>query len=844
MNKTKIATAIALCIGTYAGTASAVDINITKMRFNGQFVAQGQTNDATGDLGLFQSVDNFNGFPWAAAGVAYFDGFNGTFVEDTDTATDSGNIVNSTNPNGFGAFTQTVTTNPDGDASTRDFAWSGNTAKGDFFYKFELTENQFALGTLFNWNANTGIPVLAVFDCGSSGTACAGNKDENFIDPAGNLARRIDNTTGAYDLYMLGGAPVATDVNGNPIDGAGAIYPTQGGSILDSSGNKLIEDGFVLNDSDPNHVSNVNGWITLRPVVGMATAPFGQQVARFDGAGSDFAPDTVIDGTSTLVGAPVNIDVLANDIDRDGDMPITSTITITTPPRSGTATAVVNAANDGTIDFTPTGLVADDVDSFDYTVTDTAGNVSNPTTVTVTALGVANTAPVANGFATNTDEDTPLNIAVADTATDGDGDSLEFATFQNPSANNGAVTANGASDTLTYTPFADFNGNDTITYSVTDTKDNSNTETITITVNSVNDVPECLLDASLATASDTTPLTVAGNDLVVDCTDVDGDTVTFAPSSTDNLVNVTISEDGAGNITITPAAGATSGSFTFDATDSNGGTTEVTANVQIGVVFSNFTMLDGGGNTFGGTNDIEFTWDDTFNIDASDKTFGKMTIRSVTPRAFESFFWTADNIRVFGPGTYSFDTTCTTAQYNDTTTDITNCGGPLSPGQSEAERFITVTVPAGHVAAHIIFAWGQPDGGTPCGVQNCDIDVVNVWEVGGVWDRHGAAPGSQLNKLHDGAAGTPPDPATAWELVNIDPLGRGINGIAMVDGPFQGLSPNFNLGPASTTELVTTIEASQGDTDLGGSALAGMSVFGLFASLLALFGLRSTGRKD
>ncbi len=114
-----------------------------------------------------------------------------------------------------------------------------------------------------------------------------------------------------------------------------------------------------------------------------------------------------------------------------------------------------------------------------------------------------------------------------------------------------------------------------------------------------------------------------------------------------------------------------------------------------------------------------------FNTDESDTTVGYMTIESAGPQPFFSFLWTARRVRVYSEGQYEFDTSCSTAQYEAGTTD---CGGPK----------IIMNVPAGYVGGHILFDWGKPDAGSPCGVQNCDIDVVNVWEPNGVWDRHGA----------------------------------------------------------------------------------------------------------
>ena len=85
-----------------------------------------------------------------------------------------------------------------------------------------------------------------------------------------------------------------------------------------------------------------------------------------------------------------------------------------------------------------------------------------------------------------TNEDTPLAIQVDSVATDPDGDGLIYATFDATSAQGGTIVKTTTTE-LTYTPAANFNGQDSFKYSVSDGIDNSNVATITVTVNPVND---------------------------------------------------------------------------------------------------------------------------------------------------------------------------------------------------------------------------------------------------------------------------------------------------------------------------------------------------------------------
>ncbi len=92
--------------------------------------------------------------------------------------------------------------------------------------------------------------------------------------------------------------------------------------------------------------------------------------------GSNRAPTAGNDSATTAPGAPVIIDVLANDADPDGDA---LTITIATPPSNGTA-----VVESGKIVYTPSpGFVG--TDSFTYIASDGKGGAATATvTVTVT----------------------------------------------------------------------------------------------------------------------------------------------------------------------------------------------------------------------------------------------------------------------------------------------------------------------------------------------------------------------------------------------------------------------------------------------------------------------------
>ncbi|MDX1696780.1 MAG: PQQ-binding-like beta-propeller repeat protein, partial [Thiohalobacterales bacterium] len=126
------------------------------------------------------------------------------------------------------------------------------------------------------------------------------------------------------------------------------------------------------------------------------------------------------------------------------------------------------------------------------------------------------------------------------------------------------------------------------------------------------------------------------------------------------------------------------------------GISRVAANIESGVFRAatptngNFTLLDPGSVLIGGTNDVTATWDGTLNTSETDTNFNA-TIQSASSEPFFGNPWTAHHIRFFGPGSYSFDSDCTSA---DLDAGNNTCGGsgPLT----------TLTIGAGQIGAHML----------------------------------------------------------------------------------------------------------------------------------------------
>ena len=132
-------------------------------------------------------------------------------------------------------------------------------------------------------------------------------------------------------------------------------------------------------------------------------------------------------------------------------------------------------------------------------------------------------APIASNDTATTNEDAPVTIAVLANDGDPDGDPL---TVISATAPNGTVVIN-ANGTITYKPVKDFNGTDTITYTISDGQGGTATATVTVTVNAVNDAPTVTspIPAQNNVDAANVSVPVAGN-----FTDLDGDTLSFTAS--------------------------------------------------------------------------------------------------------------------------------------------------------------------------------------------------------------------------------------------------------------------------------------------------------------------------
>jgi Tol biopolymer transport system component len=193
-------------------------------------------------------------------------------------------------------------------------------------------------------------------------------------------------------------------------------------------------------------------------------------------------------------------------------------------------------------------------DSFTYRVSD--GKLSTNVVVQL-KVNPVNDTPVAAPQTLETQEDTALNITLA--GTDIDSTVNKFLINQHPSYGrlSGEYTAQGQKN-LVYTPFGNFNGEDSFTFYVGDGMTYSTPATVRINVIPLNDAP-------IATPGYQLTLENTPANLQLQATDDDGDALAYSIVS--QPLNGTLSGAGSQRVYTPKADFVGNDSFTFQASD-------------------------------------------------------------------------------------------------------------------------------------------------------------------------------------------------------------------------------------------------------------------------------------
>jgi hypothetical protein len=289
-------------------------------------------------------------------------------------------------------------------------------------------------------------------------------------------------------------------------------------------------------------------------------------------------PVAVADTVTIEAGGRVNVSVLANDTDVDGDA-------LTVAGASGganTERAVLNS--DNTVHYRPNEGFSG-TDQFTYTVDD--GNGGTATGTVTVIVGTPNALPVVvQGLADvsltlGTD---PLVLDLGGVFRDGDEDAL---TYSVSSSDTAVATAHVVEKALHVTPVAE--GLVTVVVTASDGKGGSVGDTLQVAVvttpNAVPIVAQGLSDVSLTLGGDPSEKSLAGV-----FTDADGDTLSYSATSSNEAV-ATAGVSG-NTLRITPIVEGTA-TVVVIASDGKGGSARDTLQVTVtDVPFSGTLLTD------------------------------------------------------------------------------------------------------------------------------------------------------------------------------------------------------------------------------------------------------------
>ncbi len=281
------------------------------------------------------------------------------------------------------------------------------------------------------------------------------------------------------------------------------------------------------------------------------------------------APRAVEDRATVSEGRSTSIDVLANDVDVDGDplriVDVRDTgqglaieaegrlLYVPQPGQRGPDRILYTVADPA--GARSTGEVVLDVVSEAEAETETEIQPPSPTTTspppttappitTTTVLPVVpdpNTAPSPEAAAASTDEDVVVIVDVWTTAVDADGDPLTLVAVG--AADHGTVLIDDGG--VRYQPDVDHHGTDAFVYAVSDGIAPAVGAIVTVTIDPVNDAPAASAPATAVVAE---TVAVGAEVVSVSAADADGDDLTFAIVAGDPTDRFAI--DGAGRMTV------------------------------------------------------------------------------------------------------------------------------------------------------------------------------------------------------------------------------------------------------------------------------------------------------
>ena len=279
--------------------------------------------------------------------------------------------------------------------------------------------------------------------------------------------------------------------------------------------------------------------------------------------------------------------VLINDVDFDNSILKVNIIPVN-PPQKGDLVL----AEDGSFSYIPNADF-NGIDSFTYQVINEQG-LTNTANVNIVTAPI-NDAPIVINDSVTINEDNRIVVDVLANDSDKEGDDISLISFD---IDNG--TAAIINNKLDITPTLNFHGQLIITYTVSDSTNATSSGQLVVTVLPINDAP-LTQDDSYSLVEDTVLniLAISPSSLLINDSDVDGDTLTVNTTPVSNVSNGSLTLNSDGSFRYIPNSNFNgSDRFSYQVRDGKGGTAQGSVMLSIN-----------------GINDIPVAINDIYSLD-------------------------------------------------------------------------------------------------------------------------------------------------------------------------------------------------------------------------------------
>ena len=523
------------------------------------------------DGGSYQSSNSFSGLVAAVQPVTVKDANNCTASISTTltqpSAALSASISSQTNVACYGNATGTLTISASGGTSPYQYKYDGGSYQSsNSFSGLVAAVQPVTVKDANNCTASISTTITQPSVALSAGISsqtnvlCYGNSTGAVTVAAsgGTSVYQYKIGSGSYQSSgtfssLAAGSYTITILDANGCNTTQAVTISQPSAALSVSCSNTSASGYGATDATVSVTANGGTssysylWsnsATSNSVSGLSTGAFSVTVT--DAHGCTASCTTTLnnftqanwDATSTTEDVSVSGSVAGND-DLSGDGG--NVWSLVTNPSHGSVIVTSNGGYSYAPDANYNGS-----DAFVYQLCDVNGDCD--TAIVYITISSVNDAPVAVWNSNTTDEDTPVSGSVGgnDTDVDNNINPNGFTLTSGPS--HGSLTFNN-DGTYTYTPSANYNGNDQFIYQVCDLGSPiyCDTAIVYLTINPVNDAPVAVWNSNQTTMNNAVNGDVSTNDY-----DVDGNLNANSFAVTSNVAHGSLTFNNDGSYTYTP----------------------------------------------------------------------------------------------------------------------------------------------------------------------------------------------------------------------------------------------------------------------------------------------------